>query len=229
MTRSLRAGIIEATATGWIRTRPARTYTRPPHGMAANDPNRASDSPSPPGPAPWTGASLPVGARAGGAAGGGDQPRRTPRHAAQLPAGGDRQPRGARPRARTASCPSRRSPTSDRRCCASCAASTASAGRATHELLVVLPGADGPRGEIVARRVLERLRTIKIEADGMRRPLRVSVGLAAWRADLMAQARLLAHTGAAGAGSQRAPARRARAPEAPTRPRHRRPGSPDPP
>ncbi len=49
------------------------------------------------------------------------------------------------------------------------------------ELLIVLPGADGPRGEIVARRVLDRLRTIKVEARGTRRPLRVSVGLAAWR------------------------------------------------
>jgi diguanylate cyclase (GGDEF)-like protein len=49
------------------------------------------------------------------------------------------------------------------------------------ELVLVLPGADGPRGEVVARRVLDRLRTIKIEADGKRRPLRISVGLAAWR------------------------------------------------
>jgi diguanylate cyclase (GGDEF)-like protein len=48
------------------------------------------------------------------------------------------------------------------------------------ELLIVLPGADGPRGEMVARRVLDRLRTIKVEARGARRPLRVSVGLAAW-------------------------------------------------
>jgi diguanylate cyclase (GGDEF)-like protein len=51
------------------------------------------------------------------------------------------------------------------------------------ELLIVLPGADGPRGEIVARRVLDRLRTIKVEAEGIRRPLRVSVGLASWRED----------------------------------------------
>jgi diguanylate cyclase (GGDEF)-like protein len=51
------------------------------------------------------------------------------------------------------------------------------------ELLLVLPGADGPRGEIVARRVLERLRAIKVEAGGQRLPLRVSVGLAAWRKD----------------------------------------------
>jgi diguanylate cyclase (GGDEF)-like protein len=55
------------------------------------------------------------------------------------------------------------------------------------ELLLVLPGADGPRGEIVARRVLDRVRTIKVEADGTRRPLRVSVGLAAWRKDVSAE------------------------------------------
>ena len=66
-----------------------------------------------------------------------------------------------------------------------------------NELLVVLPGADGPRGETVARRALARLRTIKIEADGRRRPLRVSVGLADWREGvgsegLMAQARAAA-------------------------------------
>jgi diguanylate cyclase (GGDEF)-like protein len=51
------------------------------------------------------------------------------------------------------------------------------------ELLIVLPGADGPRGEMVARRVLDRMRTIKVEADGARRPLQVSLGLAAWRSD----------------------------------------------
>jgi diguanylate cyclase (GGDEF)-like protein len=49
------------------------------------------------------------------------------------------------------------------------------------ELLLVLPGADEPRGEIVARRVLERLRTIKVEAQGERRELRVSLGLSSWR------------------------------------------------
>jgi two-component system, cell cycle response regulator len=62
------------------------------------------------------------------------------------------------------------------------------------ELLLLLPGADGPRGEMVARRVLDRLRTIKVEAEGMRRALRFSVGLAAWHRDvsgedLVAQAR----------------------------------------
>ncbi|TMM16732.1 MAG: diguanylate cyclase [Actinobacteria bacterium] len=69
------------------------------------------------------------------------------------------------------------------------------------ELLVVLPGADSPRGEAVARRVLERLRTIKIEADGKRRPLRISVGLAAWgegvtAEDLIAQTRAAAQRAA---------------------------------
>jgi diguanylate cyclase (GGDEF)-like protein len=49
------------------------------------------------------------------------------------------------------------------------------------ELLVMLPGADGPRGEVVARRALERLRTIKVEADGERQPLDISIGLATWR------------------------------------------------
>jgi diguanylate cyclase (GGDEF)-like protein len=64
------------------------------------------------------------------------------------------------------------------------------------ELFVILPGADGPHAETVARRVLVRLRTIKIEADGKRRPLRVSVGLAAWREGVSDQ-ELLAQTRAA--------------------------------
>ena len=72
-----------------------------------------------------------------------------------------------------------------------------------NELLVLLPGADGPRGEIVARRVLDRLRTIKIEAAGERRPLRISVGLAAWHEnlsaeDLLAQTRAAAQRGFSG-------------------------------
>src|SRR2546422_406101 len=62
------------------------------------------------------------------------------------------------------------------------------------------PGAHGPRGEIVGRRVLDRLRTIKIEAGGERRPLRISVGLAAWReslsaSDLLAETRAAARRG----------------------------------
>ncbi len=64
------------------------------------------------------------------------------------------------------------------------------------ELAVLLPGADGPRGEIVARRALQRLRAIKVEAGGERRPLRVSVGLAAWREDVGGE-ELLAQTRAA--------------------------------
>jgi diguanylate cyclase (GGDEF)-like protein len=64
------------------------------------------------------------------------------------------------------------------------------------ELLVVLPGADGPRGEIVARRVLARLREIKLEARGERRALRIAVGLATWREEMSAE-RLLAEARAA--------------------------------
>ncbi|HEV7584593.1 MAG TPA: diguanylate cyclase [Solirubrobacteraceae bacterium] len=52
------------------------------------------------------------------------------------------------------------------------------------ELLIALPGADGPRAEAVGRRVLDRLRTIKVEAEGTRRPLGFSVGLAAWHGRL---------------------------------------------
>jgi diguanylate cyclase (GGDEF)-like protein len=64
------------------------------------------------------------------------------------------------------------------------------------ELVVLLPGADGPRGEIVARRALGRLRAIKVEVDGERQPLRISVGLAAWREDVGGE-ELLAQTRAA--------------------------------
>jgi GGDEF domain-containing protein len=67
---------------------------------------------------------------------------------------------------------------------------------ADRDLLIILPGADGPRGEIVARRALERVRTIKVEADGVRQALEVSVGLAAWRRDVRAEA-LLAQARAA--------------------------------
>lgn len=68
------------------------------------------------------------------------------------------------------------------------------------ELLIVLPGADGPRGEIVARRVLERLRTIKVEVRGTRKALRIAIGLAGWREglaalDLLEVARSAAHAG----------------------------------
>ena len=68
------------------------------------------------------------------------------------------------------------------------------------ELVIVLPGADGPRGEMVARRVLDRLRAIKVEAAGQRRALLVSVGLAAWRdgsgaEDLLGRARAASRQG----------------------------------
>jgi diguanylate cyclase len=65
------------------------------------------------------------------------------------------------------------------------------------ELVVVLPGAAGVQGEAVARRALRRLREIKIEVDAARRPLCVSIGIAAWRdpwnaAQLIAEARCAA-------------------------------------
>jgi diguanylate cyclase (GGDEF)-like protein len=61
------------------------------------------------------------------------------------------------------------------------------------ELLVLLPGADEQHGEIVARRTLSRLHSIKIEAEGHRRPLRVSMGISAWRDGLSGE-QLLSHT-----------------------------------
>jgi diguanylate cyclase (GGDEF)-like protein len=61
------------------------------------------------------------------------------------------------------------------------------------ELLVVLPGADERRGEVVARRALGRLHAVKIESEGKRQPLRISVGIAAWREGLTA-GQLLAQT-----------------------------------
>ena len=54
------------------------------------------------------------------------------------------------------------------------------------EFAVVLPGADGTRGELVARRTIERLRAIKIEARGERMSFRVVVGIATWRESLTA-------------------------------------------
>lgn len=72
-------------------------------------------------------------------------------------------------------------------------------GRPTDsEFVVVLPGADAERGELVARRTLSRLHAIKLEADGRRRALQVSVGIAAWRKglspeQLIAEAREATH------------------------------------
>lgn len=69
----------------------------------------------------------------------------------------------------------------------------AAAGR----LLIVLPGADGPRSEVVARRLLGRLRALKLdEGRGQRRSLRLAVGLTTWREDQSAE-QLLADAHAA--------------------------------
>jgi diguanylate cyclase (GGDEF)-like protein len=68
------------------------------------------------------------------------------------------------------------------------------------ELAILLPGADERRAEIVARRSLGRLHAVKIELEGVRRPLPVSIGIAAWHAgldagQLLEQARLAASGG----------------------------------
>ncbi len=76
-------------------------------------------------------------------------------------------------------------------------------GRAAErELIVLLPGADGPRGELVARRLLTRLRAIKLEAhDGERRAMRMVAGVATWYRGMSAET-LLDHARAA-AGRER--------------------------
>jgi PleD family two-component response regulator len=66
-----------------------------------------------------------------------------------------------------------------------------------HDYLVVLPGVDSARGEIVARRALERLRSIKVEEQDGRRALGVIAGIATWREgqtaqELLAQAKTAA-------------------------------------
>jgi diguanylate cyclase (GGDEF)-like protein len=71
------------------------------------------------------------------------------------------------------------------------------------ELLVVLPGADERHGEIVARRALGRLHAVKIEVAGERRPLRISMGIAAWRKGLTAK-QLLSHARLAARRQERA-------------------------
>jgi GGDEF domain-containing protein len=89
------------------------------------------------------------------------------------------------------------------------------------ELLIVLPGADGARGEMVARRVLERLRTIKVESQGARRALAVTVGLVAWSAemaseDLLVRSRAAARLRAGEPGAQSPPDGRAPGPGQPS-------------
>jgi PleD family two-component response regulator len=66
------------------------------------------------------------------------------------------------------------------------------------ELLVLLPGADGPRAEIVARRALVRLGAVKVELDGRRHSIGVAIGLGTWSAglsvaQLLERTRLAAH------------------------------------
>jgi GGDEF domain-containing protein len=54
------------------------------------------------------------------------------------------------------------------------------------ELLVLLPGADGPRAEVVARRALTRLQAVKVEVEGQRHPIGIAIGLGTWSAGLSA-------------------------------------------
>jgi diguanylate cyclase (GGDEF)-like protein len=73
------------------------------------------------------------------------------------------------------------------------------------ELAILLPGADGPRSEMVARRVIDRLRAIKVEAAERREALRISVGLASWRPESTSQSlleRARAAAARAGTGEQ---------------------------
>jgi PleD family two-component response regulator len=97
------------------------------------------------------------------------------------------------------------------------------------ELAVVLPGAGSPEGEVVARRVLERVHTIKIESQGTRRPLELSVGLAAWQPEMSPEALIdrartaagrrngedVLADGAAGAPDVRTPPAQPRGPDRP--------------
>jgi GGDEF domain-containing protein len=64
------------------------------------------------------------------------------------------------------------------------------------EFMVLLPGADSLRSEMVARRVLGRLRAIKVELDDQRVPLRVTISVVAWHGGQTAE-QLLAHARAA--------------------------------
>jgi diguanylate cyclase (GGDEF)-like protein len=61
-----------------------------------------------------------------------------------------------------------------------------------NEVMIVLPGADGPRAEMVARRAMERLRAIKVEAQGTRIALQIMVGLTSWQEGMDAGALLQA-------------------------------------
>jgi diguanylate cyclase len=76
---------------------------------------------------------------------------------------------------------------------------------AQSELLLLLPGADLPHGEIVARRMLARLRSVKLEVAGERRTLRIAAGLAPWRAGMSASTLLDRARAAAAPENGRAP------------------------
>ncbi|HEV3071559.1 MAG TPA: diguanylate cyclase [Solirubrobacteraceae bacterium] len=67
-----------------------------------------------------------------------------------------------------------------------------------HDYLVVLPGVDSARGEIVARRALERLRSIKVEEQDGCRALGVIAGIATWREGQTARELLVQAKTAAG-------------------------------
>ena len=61
-------------------------------------------------------------------------------------------------------------------------------GRAgVDQLLLLLPGARLQQGEVVARRALTRLHSIKIEVGRCRRSLLLSIGIAEWRPPWSAQ------------------------------------------
>jgi diguanylate cyclase (GGDEF)-like protein len=65
------------------------------------------------------------------------------------------------------------------------------------ELVIVLPGAGGPAGETVARRVLARLQSVKVEAAGERVALEISMGLAPWSPQMSGEELLARARGAA--------------------------------
>lgn len=160
-----------------MEARPA-TYTRPPKGMAASDPHTLSDRLSAEALAP-----LPAAAIMGHL---GEEIDRSGRHGTPLSCllvvFGEPEPAGGLPQqtlAYVGGVLRRELRRFDR------------VGRpGERELLIVLPGADSPRAEMVARRALERMQAIKIEEHGARRSLRVAVGIASWRGEDSAETML---------------------------------------
>ena len=121
-----------------------------------------------------------VGGGADRAPGGGDQPRRAPRHAAELPAGRDRGPRRARASARQRAARAGARTTRARRCGESCAGSTGSGGPSDGELA----GAAARRRRAARARSSPggRSQRLRDDQDRSRRAARgrcaISVGLA---------------------------------------------------